>query len=186
MSVRKVVKDNLRKAVLWVLEPDPSRSLEPHRPRPQTKSMGIPDLKGRKQTRLVLASLLLIHDSICDADAWQGYEGTPDQVEKIMWEVYGILTMHPEVEDPQEVHDFWLDEYAVAELQKEMGWVPRTTNQSIVHQSNVSQQSNDRMKTLRIEERIIRSLRSLYRGVHKGCLCYSSQRRPFTAQRWDD
>jgi hypothetical protein len=32
--------------------------------------------------------------------------------------------MHPEVEDPQEVHDFWLDEYAVAELQKEMGWVP--------------------------------------------------------------
>ena len=124
MSVRKVVKDNLRKAVLWVLEPDPSRSLEPHRPRPQTKSMGIPDLKGRKQTRLVLASLLLIHDSICDADAWQGYDGTPDQVEKIMWEVYGILTMHPEVEDPQEVHDFWLDEYAVAELQKEMGWVP--------------------------------------------------------------
>ena len=86
--------------------------------------MGIPDLKGRNQTRLVLASLLLIHDSICDADAWQGYEGTPDQVEKIMWEVYGILTMHPEVEDPQEVHDFWLDEYAVAELQKEMGWVP--------------------------------------------------------------
>ena len=41
-----------------------------------------------------------IHDSICDADAWHGYEGTPDQIEKIMWEVYGILTMHPEVDHP--------------------------------------------------------------------------------------
>jgi len=118
------VKDNLRKAVLWVLEPDPSRSLEPHRPRPQTKSMGIPDLKGRKQTRLVLASLLLIHDSICDADAWQGYEGTPDQVEKIMWEVYGILAKNPEVTTTEEVHDIWLEDYATAELQKDLGWVP--------------------------------------------------------------
>ena len=119
MSVRKVVKDNLRKAVLWVLEPDPSRSLEPHRPRPQTKSMGIPDLKGRKQTRLVLASLLLIHDSICDADAWQGYEGTPDQVEKIMWEVYGILAKNPGVTDAEEVLDLWMEDYAAMHLAEE-------------------------------------------------------------------
>ena len=33
MSVRKVVKDNLRKAVLWV-QTRPSRSLEPHRQDP--------------------------------------------------------------------------------------------------------------------------------------------------------
>ena len=116
MSVRKVVKDNLRKAVLWVLEPDPSRSLEPHRPRPQTKSMGIPDLKGRKQTRLVLASLLLIHDSICDADAWQGYEGTPEQIDEIRWEIYGILAKNPSVTDPSEVEDLWMEDYASMHL----------------------------------------------------------------------
>ena len=67
--------------------------------------MGIPDLRKKADTTGPRITPL-IHDSICDADAWRGYEGTPDQVEKIMWEVYGILTMHPEVEDPQEVHDF--------------------------------------------------------------------------------
>jgi len=84
----------------------------------------VPDLKGRDKTRLVLASVLHIHDSICDADAWQGYEGTPEQVEKLMWQVYGILSMHPDIEDTQEIHDIWLDDYAMAEVQQEMGWVP--------------------------------------------------------------
>ena len=60
-----------------------------------------------------------------------------------MWEVYGILTMHPEVDDPQEVHDFW--PRVCYRTPKEMGWMPND-QQSIVHQSTVHQQSNDRMK----------------------------------------
>jgi len=124
MPVRKFLKDQARRAVLWALQPDPARSLEPHRPRPPAGIRVVPDLKGRDKTRLVLASVLHIHDSICDADAWQGYEGTPEQVEKLMWQVYGILSMHPDIEDTQEIHDIWLDDYAMAEVQQEMGWVP--------------------------------------------------------------
>ena len=72
-NVRKEsVKDNL-KAVLWVLEPDPSRSLGPidhdHRPR----AWGY--LTSKEESRHDWSRiLLLIHDSICDTDTWHGYE----------------------------------------------------------------------------------------------------------------
>ena len=66
-SVRKVVKDNpFRQG-----QPDP-HDIPPNpidHQIPQTKSMGIPDLKGRKQTRLVLASLLTSMTPSVDADA---------------------------------------------------------------------------------------------------------------------
>jgi hypothetical protein len=68
------------------------------------------------KTRLVLQSLLGIHDSIVDADAWQGYEGTPDQVERIMREVYGILSKNPGVTDPSKVLDLWMEDYASMHL----------------------------------------------------------------------
>ena len=69
-------------------------------------------LKGK--TTLMLRSLLAIHESIEDADAWQGYEGTPDQLDQIRNEIYGILVMHPEVTKPEEVLDWWLEDYAAA------------------------------------------------------------------------
>ena len=119
MPIRKL----LRKGLLWVLK-NPEEQPESTKPKPPAGIRLVPDLRGRETTRLVLASVLHIHDSICDADAWQGYEGTPEQVEKILWQVYGILSMHPEVTDTQEVHDIWLDDYAMAEVQQEMGWQP--------------------------------------------------------------
>ena len=134
MAVRKLLKEKARKALLWILEkeiPFTERTEERHTPKPLTiKIQGIqqpreyPDLKGPEKTRLVLASLLHIHDSIVDADAWQGYEGTPDQIDKLRWEVYGILAKNPEVTTTEEVHDIWLEDYATAELQKDLGWVP--------------------------------------------------------------
>ena len=122
MPIRKVVRDQLRKAVLWALEPEPDHSLPMHKTH---KKVGeIPDLKDPKKTRLVLASMLHIHDSIVDAEALQGYEGNPEQLEELMWQVYGILAMNPEVTDTQEVHDIWLEDYAGAQIQKDLGWVP--------------------------------------------------------------
>ena len=41
-----------------------------------------------------------------------------------MWQVYGILAMNPEITDTQEVHDIWLEDYAGAQIQKDLGWVP--------------------------------------------------------------
>jgi len=84
----------------------------------------VPDLKDPKKTRLVLSSMLHIHDSIVDAEALQGYEGNPEQLEELMWQVYGILAMNPEVTDTQEVHDIWLEDYAGSQIQKDLGWVP--------------------------------------------------------------
>ena len=79
-------------------------------------------LKGK--TTLMLRSLLAIHQSIEDAEAWQGYEGTPDQLDDLRNQIYGILVMNPSVTDPEEVEDIWMEDYATAELQKDIGWVP--------------------------------------------------------------
>ena len=69
-----------------------------------------PDLKGK--TTLVLKSLLAIHESIEDVEAWAGYEGTPNQLDQIRNEIYGILVMNPEVRTTEEVQDLWMDDYA--------------------------------------------------------------------------
>ena len=116
MPVRKFLRDQARKAVLWALEPEPGTALPPHRPtanRTRTRTLSI-NLQGK--TTLVLKSLLAIHESIQDSEAWQGYEGTPDQIDEIRWEIYGILARHPEVTDPMEVEDLWMDDYASMHL----------------------------------------------------------------------
>ena len=72
------------------------------------------DLKGK--TTLMLKSLLVIHESIEDAEAWQGYEGTPDQLDQIRNEIYGILVMNPSVTTTEEVEDLWMEDYASRHL----------------------------------------------------------------------
>lgn len=120
MPVRKFLRNTARKAVLWALEPEPGTSLPPHRPTPPTRTStrGMDtnpySLKGK--TTLMLQSLLAIHESIEDADAWQGYEGTPDQLDDIRNEIYGILVMNPAVTDPNEVVDLWMEDYASTHL----------------------------------------------------------------------
>jgi len=66
----------------------------------------------RGKTTLVLQSLLHIHESIVDAEAMQGYEGLPLQVEKIYWEVWGVLARNPGLTTSDEVLEVWIDEYA--------------------------------------------------------------------------
>lgn len=122
MPVRKFLRDQARKAVLWALEPEPGTALPAHTPRAVTKSptptrdrdSNPYSLKGK--TTLVLKSLLAIHESIEDAEAWQGYEGTPDQLDQIRNEIYGILVMNPSVKDPAEVEDLWMEDYAAMHL----------------------------------------------------------------------
>lgn len=124
MPVRKFLRNTARKAVLWALEPEPGTALPAHRPTPTrstTRTMST-SLKGK--TTLMLRSLLAIHESIEDAEAWQGYEGTPDQLDDLRSQIYGILVMNPSVTDPNEVEDLWMEDYATAELQKGIGWVP--------------------------------------------------------------
>jgi len=129
MPVRKFLKDQARKAITWAMEteipftgPIQAKHIpKPTPPKTTTRSTSI-DLKGK--TTLMLRSLLAIHESIEDADAWQGYEGTPDQLDDLRNQIYGILLMNPSVTDPSEVEDIWIEDYAAAELQRELGWVP--------------------------------------------------------------
>ena len=126
MPIRKVVKENLRKAIKWAMEaeiPFTEPSKAKHTPKPLTiKIQGMqqpreyPDLKGPEKTRLVLASLLYIHDSIVDAEAWQGYEGTPEQIENLMWEIRGVLAKNPHFTTPEQVEDVWMEDYSVEKV----------------------------------------------------------------------
>jgi len=122
MPVKKFLKDQARKAVLWALDPDPAQTLPPQKRAPMPTSSNL-----KTKTRLVLQSLLAIHDSIVDADAWQGYEGTPEQVETLMWEVYGILAKNPFVTDPGQVTEIWIDDYAAMHLAEEQKTTTETS-----------------------------------------------------------
>ena len=126
MPFRKVWKEKLRNAIKWAMETEiPFTEPAKAKQKPTPLSIRIkgthpgdyPELKGPNKTRLVLASLLHIHDSIVDADIWQGYEATPDQIDKLKWEVSGVLAKYPEVTTAQEVYDIWLKGMG-------MGWAP--------------------------------------------------------------
>ena len=126
MAFRKVWKEKLRNAIKWAMETEiPFTEPAKAKQKPTPLSIKIkgthpgdyPELKGPNKTRLVLASLLHIHDSIVDADIWQGYEATPDQIDKLKWEVSGVLAKYPEVTTAQEVYDIWLKG-------RGMGWMP--------------------------------------------------------------
>jgi len=128
MPIRKKVKEQLRKAIEWAMEAEipftePSKAKhipKPTAPKTTTRTISI-ELKGK--TTLVLKSLLAIHESIDDAEAWQGYEGTPDQLDQIRNEIYGILVMHPEVTTSEEVEEIWMEDYASMHLAEDQTMV---------------------------------------------------------------
>jgi len=101
----------------WLLDEEPAapapeptiRASEPIR-MPESVWESCNALRGK--TTLVLQSLLHIHESIVDAEAMQGYEGLPLQVEKIYWEVWGVLARNPGLTTSEEVLEVWIDEYA--------------------------------------------------------------------------
>ena len=130
MAFRKVWKEKLRNAIKWAMETEiPFTEPAKAKQKPTPLSIRIkgthpgdyPELKGPNKTRLVLASLLHIHDSIVDADIWQGYEATPDQIDKLKWEVSGVLAKYPEVTTAQEVYDIWLKGRGMGWMQEDLG-----------------------------------------------------------------
>ena len=124
MPIRKL----LRKTLLWMLEETPSTSdpvtKQNHRvtsecgPGDEDKWDRMPILKGK--TELVLKSLLLINESIKDAEAIQGYEGLPKQIDQLHWEIWDLLFMNQytdkELETPEEVLDVWMEDYSIKHL----------------------------------------------------------------------
>ena len=64
----------------------------------------------------MLKSLLAIHESTTDLDAMQGYEGLPEQVEEIYCEIWSLLERKPDLRDPEEVLEEWMEDYATKHL----------------------------------------------------------------------
>ena len=77
----------------WIIG-EPLNSPEPEEVRAHTNQL-------RGKTGLVLQSLLLIHESIDDAEAMAGYDGLPLQVEQIYWEVWGGPGKEPSADGPR-------------------------------------------------------------------------------------
>ena len=46
----------------------------------------------------------------------QGYEGLPEKVEEIYWEVWSLLERKPDLRHPEEVLDAWMEDYALNHL----------------------------------------------------------------------
>jgi hypothetical protein len=63
----------------------------------------------KRKTELVLKSLLLINESIMDAESLQAYEGLAKQIGQIHWEICNLLFMNQytdkELETAEEVLD---------------------------------------------------------------------------------
>jgi len=86
-------------------------------PEPTTEPKGTEDLKKRYgqlsgKGGLVLHGMLRIHSNIIENEALQGYEGLPTQLERIMWECYGILSINPEIKTADEINEEWMERYA--------------------------------------------------------------------------
>ena len=74
----------------------------------------VPNLKGTDNAGLILESMLLIHKNIIDSDAWNGYEGTPNQIEEIMYHCWGILSLLKDKISPitpDMILDKWIKDY---------------------------------------------------------------------------
>ena len=63
------------------------------------------------QGELVMKSMQMIQESILDNDALQGYEALPEQITRIMYEVFGIMALNEEFTTPEEVFDVWMESY---------------------------------------------------------------------------
>ena len=63
------------------------------------------------QGELVIKSMLMIQESILDSDALQGYEALPEQITRIMYEVFGIMALNEEFTTPEEILDVWMESY---------------------------------------------------------------------------
>jgi hypothetical protein len=54
--------------------------------------------------------LLLIHETLKDAESLEGYEATPKQVNTIYWEVWAVLARNPGLIKPEEIKEKWMED----------------------------------------------------------------------------
>ena len=70
---------------------------------------------------IVLHGMLAIHSNIINNEALEGYEGLPLQLERLMWECYGIMAKNPNIKTAEEINEKWMEDYAD-------GWVELEAN----------------------------------------------------------
>ena len=63
------------------------------------------------QGELVIKSMLMIQESILESEALAGYEALPEQITRIMYEVFGIMALNEEFTTPEEILDVWMESY---------------------------------------------------------------------------
>jgi hypothetical protein len=71
----------------------------------------VPIEQYKEKTGLALKSLLLIHETLKDAESLEGYEATPEQVTMIYYGVWAVLTRNPDLIEPEEIQEKWLEDF---------------------------------------------------------------------------
>ena len=129
MAIRKWLANGLRQAVNSLLQMEipftSSKSFAKEDSGASVKINGVqfsdlPDLQSPEKSRLVLTSMLHIHDMILDADAWKEFIGSPKQIEKMLWEVYEISANHSDFDQPEQFFNIWVADYAASELKRDL------------------------------------------------------------------
>ena len=129
MAIRKWLANGLRQAVDSLLQMEipftSSKSFAKEDSCALVKINGVqfsnlPDLQSPEKSRLVLTSMLHIHDMITDSDAWKEFIGSPKQIEKMLWEVYEISANHSDFDQAEQFFNIWVADYAASELKREL------------------------------------------------------------------
>ena len=129
MAIRKWLANGLRQAVDSLLQMEipftASKSFANEDSGASGKINGVqfsdlPDLQSPEKSRLVLTSMLHIHDMILDADAWKEFIGSPNQIEKMLWEVYEISANNSDFDQAEQFFNIWVADYAASELKREL------------------------------------------------------------------
>jgi hypothetical protein len=75
-------------------------------------------VRDQAQTRLVLETLLALHDSVADSpEAFAGYEGSEEDTERLLGELWELLQANPELTTSEELLEEWQDSVFDPELE---------------------------------------------------------------------
>ena len=111
---------NSLKSILQKQSPPPSTPTITHPITEETQDLKKKYGKLSGKGGLVLHGMLAIHSNIIENEALQGYEGLPLQLERIMWEVYGILALNPNITTADQINEEWMERYADGWVSLEM------------------------------------------------------------------
>ena len=82
-------------------------------------------MKHLEKTRLVLETLLVAHDAVADSpEAFAGYEGTPENTQRLLQELWEVALANPELTTTEELLEEWQTSLFNP---SELGEEPKTT-----------------------------------------------------------